>query len=90
MTEKCHKKCAKKVSTKKTGLGPVMVMMIIMIMITMIIIIIINDDNDNDNDLYIQMKARVRKVERPVERGNCNLIVIILDKLARCNCNCSL
>ena len=49
-----------------------------------------NDYDDNDDDLYIQMKARVRKVERPVERGNCNLIVIILDKLARCNCNCSL
>ena len=31
------------------------------------------DDDNYDDNLYIQMNARVRKVEKPVERGNWNL-----------------
>ena len=33
-----------------------------------------NYDDNYDDNLYIQMNARVRKVEKPVERGNWNLL----------------
>ena len=61
-------------------------MVIVMVMIKMMLAIVVlamimNDDDIDDDDidhLYIQMKARVRNVERPVERGNCSFWEIVM------------
>ena len=52
-------------------------MVMIMMMLAMVVLAMIMNDDDIDH-LYIQMKARVRNVERPVERGNCSFWEIVM------------
>ena len=55
----------------------VRVMVMIMMMLAIVVLAMIMNDDDIDH-LYIQMKARVRNVERPVERGNCSFWEIVM------------
>ena len=52
-------------------------MVMIMMMLAIVVLAMIMNDDDIDH-LYIQMKARVRNVERPVERGNCSFWEIVM------------
>ena len=56
-------------------------MVMIMMMLAIVVLAMIMNDDDIDH-LYIQMKARVRNVERPVERGNCSFGEIVMITVA--------